>query len=297
MKNYIKIGENLYRDSTHRYIIKICEYCGKEFYCRNDKILKKKTCNSECHQKLVEKNNLYTFDKKTLDILTGSLLSDGCITKGYNAKNYHYTHFSMHEEYIDYLISEMNIYLYKQYYKPRKTGDGKYMSKGGYYLISKYSVSFTEMRKLWYPEGTKIVPSNLELNPTILLHWYLGDGNIGNENGIELCTDSFDENSMDILLEELYKLNFLPHKNKFNRIDIPNKRVFEFLEYIGKSPVECFNYKWNTIVKKSYKNRICLNCGSFFDTEYNHKIYCSNECSIKYSNKNGNKLKEMKKFI
>ena len=76
-----------------------------------------------------------------------------------------------------------------------------------------------------------------------------------------------------------------------------NEKLFEFLDYIGKSPVDCFKYKWNTIVKKSYKNRKCLNCGNLFDTEYNHKMYCSNKCSTLYSNKNNNKLKYMKKFI
>ena len=292
-EKYVKIGENLYTYNKHRYIIKSCEYCSNDFFCRNDKIKTKKTCNSDCYQKLIEKNNIYIFDKNTLDIINGSLLSDGCITKSHIAKNYHYTHFCKNEEYINYLISKLNINMSKHYLSPKKSG--KYISKGGFYINSKYSVSFTEMRKIWYPDGKKIVPYNIELNPTVLLHWYLGDGTICNENGIELCTDSFDDNSMDILLERLFELDFLPHKNSYNRIDIPNKRVFEFLKYIGESPVKCFAYKWYTVVEQSYKNRKCVNCDTIFNTEYNHKIYCSGKCAIQYSNKN--KLKELKKFI
>lgn len=292
---YIKIDDNLYTYNKHRYIIKVCEYCNNEFFCRIDRKDKKKTCNSICYQKLVEKNNTYVLNKHTLDIITGSLLSDGCITKGYNAKNYHYTHFSIHEEYIDYLIYDMNINLSKHIYKPRKIGI--YMSKGGFYINSKYSVSFAEIKMLWYKNGKKIVPNNIELNPTVLLHWYLGDGNISKENGIELCTDAFDEKSMDILLQKLFDLDFLPRKTYNNRIIIPNKRVMEFLKYIGKSPVTCFNYKWDTFITHSYKNRICPNCNTIFDSEYNHQIYCSDKCASQYSYKHNFKLKELKKFI
>jgi len=295
MKNYIKIEGNLYTDHKHRYTIKICEFCNKEFFCRNDKIHRKKTCNPDCYQKLVEKNNTYIIDDKTSDIITGSLLSDGCITKGHNAKNYHYTHFSEHEEYADYLISNMNIDLSKHPCQRRLVG--KYMSSGGYNINSKYSVTFTKMRKLWYPEGKKIVPENIEINPTILLHWYMGDGTISNENGIILCTDSFDESSIDILLENLYEIDLSPQKSYKNRIRIPNKRVLEFLYYIGDSPLKCFNYKWNTFIKESYDNRKCVNCDKSFNTEYNHQIYCSEKCSIDYSNKYGNKLKQLRKFI
>jgi predicted nucleic acid-binding Zn ribbon protein len=102
---------------------------------------------------------------------------------------------------------------------------------------------------------------------------------------------------MDILLEKLYKLDFLPHRNSYNRINIPNRRVFEFLKYIGKCPIKCFEYKWRSLIVESYNNRKCINCGKLFNTEYNHQIYCSEKCSILYSNKYGNKLKQMKKFI
>jgi hypothetical protein len=286
---FTKIGNNLYTNYKHHYIIKVCEFCNKEFYCRKDKIIHKKTCNRNCYQNLIEKNNLYNIDKDVESIIMGSLLSDGSLTKGNKGKNYLYTHSSIHEEYIDYLINCMNINLIKYEYKSRKNifKNGKeYFCKNGFYFRSKASTTFTKLRQKWYINGKKIVPKDIKLNKIILLHWFLGDGNLS-YGGINLCTDSFDEESNQFLLEQLYEMDFLPYVSSKNRIIIPNKRVFEFLKYIGDCPVNCFNYKWNTIVKESYNNRICLNCSNVFDTNCNHKKFCCNKCSIRYSNKKG----------
>lgn len=54
--------------------------------------------------------------------------------------------------------------------------------------------------------------------------------------------------------------------------------VYEFLEYIGMSPVPEFAYKWDTIVKQSYRGRECLQCGTVFDAKVNHNVYCADKC-------------------
>jgi hypothetical protein len=93
-------------------------------------------------------------------------------------------------------------------------------------------------------------------------------------------------------MQELFKLEFEPHYNEDrNRIIIPNRRITEFINYIGKCPIKSFEYKWNTFVEHSYIGRICINCGSIFDAIQNHQKYCKPKCAIDYSNKNGNNLK------
>ena len=51
---------------------------------------------------------------------------------------------------------------------------------------------FTELRSLFYPQGTKIIPNNIYelLTPIALAHLIMGDGSI-KRHGLILCTDSY----------------------------------------------------------------------------------------------------------
>jgi NADH-ubiquinone oxidoreductase chain 4 len=51
---------------------------------------------------------------------------------------------------------------------------------------------FTQLRLLFYPNGTKIVPENIFdlITPVSLAYWIMGDGS-ANKKGLFLCTDSF----------------------------------------------------------------------------------------------------------
>jgi len=285
MKN---LNNGFYKYKYHLYIKKICEYCNSEFYCRKDKILTKKTCNSICHQNLVEKNKSYYINDYVDDIIVGSLLSDGTINNSNNGKNYFWSHTSTNEDYIDFIIKNTCLELNKFSTKPSSfisTNNKEYISSESFTLKSRASVTFTKYRNEWYPENKKIVPKNIKLKPVVVLHWYLGDGSIDSD-GITLCTDSFDENSIFYLLQELSDLNFEPlYKEKRNRIRIPNRRIIEFFTYIGDCPVKSFEYKWDTFIKESYINRCCINCGNSFNAMYNHQKYCKPKCSIDFSNK------------
>jgi len=298
MENYI-YSKGFYRYKKGLYIKKICEYCNSEFYCRKDRISTKKTCNYICHQKLVEKNKSYSITTHVNDVIVGSLLSDGTINNSNNGKNYFWSHTSINEDYINFIIKDTGLELNKFSTKPSSfispTNNKEYISSESFTLKSRASITFTKYRKEWYPNDIKIVPKNIKLKPVVILHWFLGDGTL-DDNGITLCTDSFDENSIFFLLQELSDLNFEPsHSEKRNRIMIPNRRIIEFFTYIGVCPVVSFEYKWNTFIKESYLNRCCINCGNIFDAIYNHQKYCKPKCAIDFSNKSGNKLKEMKK--
>lgn len=296
---YIKIEDGLFKKKNHHYLIKTCEYCNNEFFCRKDKLKTKKTCNSICYQNLIELSKKYEIDDYVNDIIIGSLLSDGTICNHIKMKNNNWSHTSTNENYIDYIISETKIHLHKFSTESKEftsSVSGKiYKSKKSFSFKSKSSISFTRYRKTWYPYGTKVVPNTIELTPTVLLHWYIGDGNIRDNIGITLCTDSFDEISILFLMQKLQQLNFEPYLYETkNRIVIPNKRVFEFLKYIGNCPVKGFEYKWNTKIRESYIDRICLKCGEKFNAIYNHQKYCTPNCAKNYSRDNNYKLKSKK---
>ncbi|GAJ15945.1 unnamed protein product, partial [marine sediment metagenome] len=67
-----------------------------------------------------------------------------------------------------------------------------------------------------------------------------------NENlRIELCTDSFSILSVVFLVKQLNKLGFKTTRQKAkNRIYICTHSTKDFLDYIGKCPVKCYQYKF-----------------------------------------------------
>jgi protein-arginine kinase activator protein McsA len=115
----------------------------------------------------------------------------------------------------------------------------------------------------------------------------LGDGTLGNDKGVTFCTDAFSLEDNNFLADRLNDLGFCAKVDGKNRIGIPNRRVFEFLQFIGPSPLECFAYKWDSFITESYFGRKCKECGLSFDTEQNSRYFCGNSCYQKNWRKNG----------
>ena len=135
------------------------------------------------------------------------------------------------------------------------------------------------------------MPQDLSMKPLTALHWFLGDGSLDNERGIWLCTDSFNSESLHILTGKLEGVGVESSVAQRNRILIPNRSVFEFFEFIGPCPLSCFAYKWDSIVKQSYKGRKCKECGVEYDTETNSRYFCSNRCYQRNWKRNGPTLR------
>ena len=74
---------------------------------------------------------------------------------------------------------------------------------GGQYLLLR-SMNYVELvseRKRWYPNGRKSVPRDLRLTPTVLLHWFCGDGRGGDSKGtLGFCTDGFAVDDVEFLV-------------------------------------------------------------------------------------------------
>lgn len=122
-------------------------------------------------QELVANHVELTTDLQSL--FDGLLLGDGCIVpSNMNQPEYShsawYSHADKHKEYIKWLASE----LAKHNISVRTT------VRNGYPLLQ--SLCYRELfslRQMWYPQGFKKVPLDLELTPSILRNWYIGDGN------------------------------------------------------------------------------------------------------------------------
>lgn len=277
-QEFVFVKDNIYKKAKKSggflyYEKSSCKNCNKEYFKRKQK--NNPYCSRRCYREDGGSNFEQKFSFESESVINGSLISDGCITKYPKSKHYYYTHSCKYKEYIEFLESSLNIKCNKYPYT-NKSPTGKTCK--GFVLKTPVSKTYSELRKKWYPNGEKIIPENIEFNSLMLLHWYLGDGNYCSESGVTLCTDGFDKKSLELARSELKKIGFDNYFNKRKRIIIPNKYVYEFINYIGDCPIMCYEHKWNIIPKESYKNRICKFCNSQFDAKINSQQFCKPKC-------------------
>jgi len=151
--------------------------------------------------------------------MIGELLGDGSITfpgkLGNNARfvitiginNYPYLLHLRYNVYKD-LCTETKPMTYPN---PDKTG--KLVQQ--HWFGTKSLLAFTNLHGIWYinkqsgkSQYTKIVPININemLKPIGLAHWIMGDGYWNTtERTINLCTDSFTEESVELLISTLHQ--------------------------------------------------------------------------------------------
>ena len=285
--NLIQIEPELWkrkRKSSDRYdlIVKsICHHCDEGHFQYKNRITQ--FCSRTCQS--LSANNYYLTDK-SVEVMNGLLLSDGCLQYRNDSLNACFSQTCKYKEYLDYLKEQLSF--------PSKIASYNYIDKRwnkriySNQLTTKQSELFSSLYREWYPTGEKQVPNNLKLTPITLLHWFLGDG-YGGDHSINLCTDSFSESHINYLITELDNLNIksnIQQHGKHPRIYIPTKYQMEFLGLIGRCPVKCYEYKWDHKITESYFNRKCKFCNSVFDANSRNKIYCSNKCIQKsYENR------------
>lgn len=118
------------------------------------------------------------------------------------------------------------------------------MKTAGWHSKTAFCVDLHTERFRRYPDGVKIVPPDISINPSVLLWWYLGDGFVA-KYGAFLCTDSFTTDDNLRLVSLLSEVGIPCHLTPSNRIRIEGEGGFSTLiDYIGASPVRCYDYKW-----------------------------------------------------
>lgn len=104
----------------------------------------------------------------------------------------------------------------------------------------------------WYESGNKVWPDDIELTPTVLKHWYCGDGCLKSQNQVTIAMSN--ELGNEGKVEEYFTSVGLPkptwesHKssNRNTWVLIARWSVSEskeLLDYMGK-PLPGFEYKW-----------------------------------------------------
>lgn len=183
---------------------------------------------------------------QAIEWLNGELLGDGSIqyVSPYSA---YFVYSSKYFEYIEYIKSTLKLFgleggkIIKRYHKERN-----YYS---YFYRTYCYAELLPLRNKWYPEGKKIIPKDLKLTPITLKQEYIGDGSLIHiKDGrpyVSLCTNGFSVSDVEWLLKQIINLGIKATRQPaVNIIAISTHSTKDFLNYIGNSPVKCYNYKF-----------------------------------------------------
>lgn len=123
---------------------------------------------------------------------------------------------------------------------------GSYQRSATWGLRTRSYVYFTDQRHRWYPNGVKCVPSDVDLSPISLAHWYFGDGGVGGQGyHARFCTDSFTVEDVTYLIQRLTALyGWRPTRTDRNRILLSLASDRQSLrKLVEPFTPDCFQYK------------------------------------------------------
>lgn len=195
----------------------------------------------------LHRNNHCKLSAEAIAWLNGELLGDGCITARttYTAR---FTYSSRYLKYIEYVAKTLNGFGIKQsgIISKRMGGFNTFV----YDYTSCVYIELFLLRKLWYPEGKKVVPYTIQLTPITCRQWYIGDGSLLHSYRrrpfIKLATNAFSVEDVKWLVKQLWEIGIMAtHQPSNNTIYISTYSTKDFLTYVGKCPVECYKYKWD----------------------------------------------------
>ena len=258
--NIKRIGNNNYCNKKwleEKYLIeklstsqiaKLCN-CGQSTiysWIKKHKI-KFRSCSESAHLAETNHCNLSNIARQWID---GELLGDGCLQSQskYSAL---FSYSSKYMEYINYVSKTLNSFGIKQAGKIYTLHNKEWDC----YTYQYRSLSYVELLSIknrWYPEPKKkkIIPRDLKITPLLLRQEYIGDGSLNNNGhrnkSIGLCTNGFPVSDVRWLAKQLENLGFKSSVRKSsNTIGISTESTRDFINYIGKCPIECYEYKWN----------------------------------------------------
>lgn len=201
---------------------------------------------NECRH--LRSGNHCQLSSEAIKWLDGELLGDGCLFSQsiYSAR---FIYASKYLEYIQYVSNTLKSFGIKQSGKINK----RYHKNMDCYTYQYSSLTYAELLPIhlkWYPEGKKIVPKDIKLTPLVVRQHYIGDGHLAHPKNsrpyIRLCTNSFSISDVERLITQLIKLGYKAVRQLSNNsIYISTQSTKDFLNYIGKCPVKCYQYKFN----------------------------------------------------
>lgn len=188
------------------------------------------------------KNN--TFSAQQLSIITGSLLGDGHLTRQqYGNSAFTKNQCVAHNEYL-----KWHSHQFGSLSCPIKTYSTTL--KGKIYYRNTFRVKshpfFSGLRQKWYPNGEKIVPHDLILDPLALAIWYFDDGsNVISARRISLATYCFSKSDVQFLSDLLLNnFGIKCYINKKNVLVVRTESYKSMIKVVHPYMLwDCFKHK------------------------------------------------------
>jgi len=232
----------------------ICHQCENEY----QNIALHWTQSSDCSRP--------SLTKQQIEISTGLLMGDGWVDNK-DAKNPRISSEMISKNYLEYIDSTFDIFGNGVKMKRTAEESAKQARERNFSPNAKpqnYSDTYTwrsmthpEFQQLadWYSSGEKVWPSNIELTPTVLKHWYCCDGHWENNNThnyVEIAMSN--ESEYTDKVDQLFRNVGLPSPNTYKRTEREDGSVKcsaqftveqskELWDYMGQ-PLPDFEYKW-----------------------------------------------------
>lgn len=225
-------------------INKLCGMTGVIYWLKKYNIIRRSNGESQ-H---LSRTKHCKLSSEAIEWLNGELLGDGYINKR-NPYSARFKYTSKYKEYIQYVSDILNSYGIEQIGRI----DKEYYDKKTNFLNFRYcSSSYPELlpiHKRWYSNGKKIVPKDIKLTSLTVRQWFIGDGYLrhskDSRSHIRLGTYGFLPEDVKWLVKQLINLGIEATKwLSDNTINISVNSTKDFLDYIGKCPVNCYQYKW-----------------------------------------------------
>lgn len=185
-------------------------------------------------------------------LILGSMLGDGCIPAKDKASKYHrfsLAHSLKQECYFHYKYDLLTKYNLTNSFSNRRVKNPRY--KNGYYeeirTKTKSNPIFDTYRKIFYPQGKKIVPEEVDnLQDAGLAIWFMDDGYRTGRNlkGAAFSTEGFsseDRERLVQLLRDKWSLKCSIHKTGIIYIHVQS--VPKLIEIISPFIQPCMKYK------------------------------------------------------
>jgi hypothetical protein len=221
----------------------ICEYCGGEY----ERISSHWNWNEDHRTSLSNHQR---------EIVTGLLLGDGWLNRG--NKNPFVGVETVSNKYLEYLDNEFGI-LSTGVSMYRSAEENANREKGNNFISTNNKENYSNTYRWktrshpdlqefadWYSTGEKVWPEDIELTPTVLKHWYCGDGNWNNSNSnnyirISTVNEIINVNKID----NMFVQSGLPSPSNYDGSNLEftvddSKKLWE---YMGE-PLPDFEYKW-----------------------------------------------------
>jgi len=192
-----------------------------------------------------DKYKFCSMSEKEKEIFDGIMISDGSLSKSRISARL--TLGFKYLKTIEKIISDLPSVSFLKPWRYESIIDNRTNKKYiNFYTKSKSYRNLLFEYERWYINKKKIVPNDIKLTPLMCYWWFVCDGFILNNN-VYLCTDSFNDNNLELLKNNLIINGFDVSVRKNKRIYFKKESSINFLNWISEDIEiqEEYLYKWN----------------------------------------------------